>query len=186
MIALRNEETLPPLVAWPSAPSSFSWISTTLLPIRKRPPISNIRLFPVIGASAIGTVNSTFVRLITQEIEHSKITRVTSASVRPSLRALSCCSGGSLPARIEIKITLSIPSTISNAVSVSREIQICGSVSHSIISQAQRRPHARSTHRCNPSTFPAVRSTAAPTPPRSAHTATTPGGRAKDSPGPDS
>ena len=41
-------------------------------------------------------------------------------------------SGGSFPARMEIKMMLSTPSTISSAVSVASAIHICGSVSHSM------------------------------------------------------
>ncbi len=48
------------------------------------------------------------------------------ASERPSNRARLRCSGGSLSDRIEMKITLSIPSTISNAVSVSNATHTSG------------------------------------------------------------
>src|ERR1044071_6571112 len=59
-------------------------------------------------------------------------TRVMSASERPSFRAFACFSAGSFPARIEMKITLSMPRTISRPVRVRSEIQICGSVSQSM------------------------------------------------------
>jgi hypothetical protein len=46
------------------------------------------------------------------------MTRITIASVRPRLRAFACCSLGSFDARIEMKITLSTPRTISRTNSV--------------------------------------------------------------------
>src|SRR5687767_7698989 len=58
--------------------------------------------------------------------------------MRPIVRALACCAAGSLPARIEMKMMLSTPSTISSTVNVIRLIQICGSLTqanHSIGAQ---------------------------------------------------
>ena len=51
---------------------------------------------------------------------------MTIASIRPIVRARFTWSAGSLPARIEMNTMLSMPRTISSAVSVSRAIQICG------------------------------------------------------------
>ena len=51
----------------------------------------------------------------------------------PMRRANSRRAGGSLSTRIEMKITLSIPSTSSSAVSVANAIQASGLVSSSSI-----------------------------------------------------
>ena len=46
---------------------------------------------------------------------------------RPMRRARSCCSAGSLPARIEMKMTLSMPSTISSTRQRDeRDQSVCG------------------------------------------------------------
>ena len=52
--------------------------------------------------------------------------RVTSANVNPNLRALSRCESGNLPDKIEMKITLSMPKTISSNVSVNSATQPAG------------------------------------------------------------
>ena len=52
--------------------------------------------------------------------------RMNIASPRPSCRAFFCWAAGSLPARIEMKITLSTPSTISRNVRVTSAIQASG------------------------------------------------------------
>src|SRR3954449_11098509 len=67
-----------------------------------------------------------------QAIEASKASRLSTASARPSRRAESRRSSGNRPTRIAMKTRLSIPSTISSAVSVTRLAQIFGSASHSI------------------------------------------------------
>ena len=67
-----------------------------------------------------------------QTIEASKARRVISASASPTCRARFWRSGGNRPATIAINTRLSMPSTISRAVSVTRLAQICGSVSQSI------------------------------------------------------
>ena len=67
-----------------------------------------------------------------QAIEASSPRREVSASANPICLARSCCSAGSRPARIAINTRLSIPSTISSAVSVKRLAQRPGSVSQSI------------------------------------------------------
>src|SRR3990170_7980899 len=69
---------------------------------------------------------------IIHESEKSNATRDITAIERPSVRARFRSSKGSLPARIEMKMTLSTPRTSSSEVSIKREIQICGSISHSI------------------------------------------------------
>src|SRR5579863_4297109 len=61
-------------------------------------------------------------------MDKSKRTRVMSASSRPIVRARPRRAGGNLPERIEMKMTLSMPRTISRAVSVSRLIQMLASV----------------------------------------------------------
>src|SRR5688572_21588782 len=61
----------------------------------------------------------------------SSMSRVMSASARPTLRAFDCCSTGRRPARIEMNTRLSMPSTISSAIRVMRLAQICGSEIHS-------------------------------------------------------
>jgi len=57
---------------------------------------------------------------------------VTMASVRPVLRARRCSPAGSFPARIEMKMMLSMPRTISSTVRVRRAIQVSGEVSQVI------------------------------------------------------
>ncbi len=51
------------------------------------------------------------------------------AMLSSSGRARPCCAAGSFPARIEMKMMLSMPRTISSTVSVTRLIQRLGSVS---------------------------------------------------------
>ncbi len=58
------------------------------------------------------------------------------ASANPTWRARFCCPAGSLPARIEMKMTLSMPRTTSSTVSVTRAIQISGLVNQSMRSSA--------------------------------------------------
>src|SRR6516164_2812487 len=64
-----------------------------------------------------------------QTIEASNARRVISASASPTCRARFWRSGGNRPATIAINTRLSMPSTISRAVKVTRLAQICGSVS---------------------------------------------------------
>ena len=58
--------------------------------------------------------------------------RETMARSRPTRRAPFCWRAGSFPARIEMKMMLSIPSTISRAVNVRKPIQTPGCVIHSM------------------------------------------------------
>jgi hypothetical protein len=92
------------------------------------------------------TVNSGSVSRITQESEKSSRMRVIIASPRPMVRAFGCCSLGSLPERMEMKITLSMPRTTSSTVKVSRPIQIWGSEIHSIAGLPPALPRRRADH----------------------------------------
>jgi hypothetical protein len=67
------------------------------------------------------------VRPITQLSENSSSSRETIAKPRPSRRALSRSSGGRRPTRMEMKMMLSTPRTISRAVSIAKAIQMLGS-----------------------------------------------------------
>ncbi|MDN5760230.1 MAG: hypothetical protein L0H59_17190, partial [Tomitella sp.] len=105
-------------------PSSFWWISWVALPIRNRPP--PIRIRSRHENACPNSENSGAVRPTIQAIASSRPNRVIAASMMPRRRALSRRSGGNLPARIEMKMMLSMPSTSSSAVSVARAIQISG------------------------------------------------------------
>ena len=76
-----------------------------------------------------GTVKSGAVIFVRMKMKFSSSTRVMSASARPMLRALPCWSAGSLPERIEMKMMLSTPRTISRTVSVTRLSHASGFVS---------------------------------------------------------
>src|SRR5215217_688841 len=90
--------------------------------MRKSPPPSRIRSRPEKSWWAI--VNQGSVRLAIQLIERSNRIRMIIASDRPTRRARSRSSRGNRSARIEIKITLSMPRTISSTVKVSNAAQI--------------------------------------------------------------
>src|SRR3989442_1188191 len=66
-----------------------------------------------------------------------------SARLRPVCRALACCSGGNLPARMEMKTMLSMPRMISSTVSVSKLTQISG-----LVSQSMARNHGEAPSDC--------------------------------------
>jgi hypothetical protein len=132
-ITLMNDAATRP-EACPSSPSSLSWISKVLLPSRNNPPPIRIRSRPETACPS--AVKSGVVRRAIQAIENSSSTRVSIAPSSPIFRARFCWSGGSFPERIEMKMMLSTPRTISRKVSVARAIQICGSVSQSIISSS--------------------------------------------------
>ena len=68
----------------------------------------------------------------TQARPHSRMIRVISASPNPHWRALRCWAAGSFPLRIEMKMMLSMPRTISSTVNVNKLIQISGLEIHSI------------------------------------------------------
>src|SRR5437773_5537832 len=59
----------------------------------------------------------------------SSAMRVPIAPTSPIRRALPCCAFGSFPAIIEMKMMLSMPSTISSSVNVSKPTQASGCVS---------------------------------------------------------
>jgi len=117
-------------LACPSSPSSLSWISCVALARRKSPPPTSIRSRP--ENSWPKTAKSGAVRRMIHASDRRSTNRVTIAPRSPSRRADRCCSLGSFPARMEMKITLSMPRTTSRAVSVTRAIQISGLVSQSI------------------------------------------------------
>src|SRR5690606_29706874 len=78
------------------------------------------------------TWNRSAVRRITQVIDSNSRMRVPMASARPKKRALGCCSTGKRLTRMEMKMMLSMPRTISRAVRVRNATQISGLLSHSI------------------------------------------------------
>ena len=80
--------------------------------------------------SKVNAVNSGWVSLIIRVIENNNAIRMTIASMSPIVRPLACWCCGNLPARIAMKIILSMPSTISRAVRVMSASQISGFVSH--------------------------------------------------------
>ena len=58
--------------------------------------------------------------------------RVSIAKARPTTRARGCCATGSLAARMEMKMMLSMPSTSSSSVRVAKATHISGSRTHSM------------------------------------------------------
>src|SRR5512145_504520 len=78
-------------------------------------------------------VNHGVVSLLIHASENSSRTRVSIAASSPRRRARACWFAGSLPDRIEMKMTLSTPRTISRKVSVARAIQTWGSENDSIM-----------------------------------------------------
>jgi hypothetical protein len=117
-------------LASPSSPSSFSWISRVALVSRKRPPTSRIRSRPEMPLP--NTENRGDVSRAIQAREASRPMRMNMASPSPSRRALGCCALASLPTRMEMKMMLSIPSTISKTVRVSSATQLSGLVIQSM------------------------------------------------------
>ncbi|CPM70098.1 Uncharacterised protein [Bordetella pertussis] len=88
---------------------------------RNRPPSMRIRSLP---ENDIGpTENHGVVSVTSQDITDSRPRRMSSARLSPTMRARSRCAGGSLSARMAMKIRLSIPSTISRTTKVSRELR---------------------------------------------------------------
>ena len=85
-------EVRPPPVAWPSSPSSASWISVTAFHIRNRPPAIRIRSRTENPWSPM--VNSGSLRPTIQEIVSSRRIRIPIARPRPIVRARSRCSAG--------------------------------------------------------------------------------------------
>ena len=72
------------------------------------------------------------VRLITHTIDSSSAMRMNIARNRPVRRARSRRPGGSFPATIAMKMTLSMPRTISRTVSVRRAAHPSAVVIHSM------------------------------------------------------
>jgi hypothetical protein len=58
------------------------------------------------------------VRLMMNEMLSRRRMRVMTARPIPRVRAFACCFAGSLDERMAMKITLSMPRTISSAISV--------------------------------------------------------------------
>ena len=73
------------------------------------------------------------VRPISHTSRLSRMMRNTSASSRPIWRARFACSLGMRETITEMKMTLSMPSTISSAVNVNSATQASGLVSNSIM-----------------------------------------------------
>ena len=72
----------------------------------------------------LGIVNKSLVSPITQLIVRSKPIRISIARLRPTFRAAACWCLGSFPAKMARNTTLSMPSTISSPVSVSRATRL--------------------------------------------------------------
>src|SRR5688572_26002905 len=80
------------------------------------------------------TLNRSVVRPMTQLSENSSSRRESIAKPSPRRRALSLRWSGSRPTRMEMKMMLSTPRTISRAVSIAKAIQVLGSSRISIVS----------------------------------------------------
>lgn len=85
---------------------------------------------------------------MTQVMQRSSSIRVTIAKARPRKRAFARCASGSLSTRMEIKTMLSIPSTISMTVSVSRAIQASGLLIHEKSKVVEAIKGVKSVMRC--------------------------------------
>src|SRR5262249_42644881 len=111
--------------------STSLWISRVPLTIRKGPP--PIRMISRQDTPISNTVNSGSVRPISQVRPKSIMIRNTNASDRPICRTSreSCCSQREV--RIEMKIKLSMPSTISSTDNVTSASQALGSSRSSIM-----------------------------------------------------
>ncbi|MNE42950.1 hypothetical protein D3C80_1371020 [compost metagenome] len=104
--------------------STFSWISLVAFHSRNKPPAIRImsfheKLWP--NTSITGSVSCTI-----QATVLSSARRMTRAMLIPMRRALERYSMGSLLVRMEMKIRLSMPSTISMATKVARATQAVG------------------------------------------------------------
>ncbi len=114
-----------------STPSRRSCSSMVALNSKKMPPTRRIRSRP--EKLKAPSENSGVVSVTSQDTMVSRPRRMPIASDRPSRRALSRWCGGSLSARIAMKIRLSMPRTISSSTSVNRPTQMVGSKSHSML-----------------------------------------------------
>ena len=68
------------------------------------------------------------------------------------VRPLPCCSGGSFPVRMEMKMMLSMPRTISSRVSVPRATQALGSAIQSNMGEGRSEGRASYTRASGEST----------------------------------
>ena len=113
------------ITARPPAPASCGatgstvwWISRVAFQTRNRPPAMRIRSRqekPWPKAVKIGAVSCTITAMVARSPS-----RRTRARPMPIRRARACWSAGSLLVRMEMKIRLSMPSTISITTSVAR------------------------------------------------------------------
>src|SRR5512134_202367 len=117
-------------LACPCSPSSLSWISKVLFAIRNRPPTMRMRSRPEIGWPS--TAKSGAVSRMIHVSDSSRPMRISIASASATRRARPCSLSGSFPARIEMKMMLSMPSTISRTVRVASAIQVSGEVSQAM------------------------------------------------------
>ena len=74
-------------------------------------------------------VKSSFFNEMIQPMASRNTTRTPPAANRPTRRARSCWSAGSFEARIEMKITLSTPSTTSRVSRAASAVHAAGSES---------------------------------------------------------
>ncbi|MCY1227726.1 hypothetical protein D9M72_400120 [compost metagenome] len=120
------------LAAPPSSASSSAetwwWISRVAFQTRKAPPA--IRMMSRHDSPWPRMVNTGSVSLTMKAMVASRPRRITSARLMPILRAFSRMASGSLLVRIEMKIRLSIPSTISMATRVASAAHAAGSCSN--------------------------------------------------------
>ena len=115
---------------------------------QESPPPIMIRSRHENACAAMASTGS--VSLAIQVMPPSSASRVPRATASPNLRASAWRSTFTRPTRTAMNTRLSIPSTISSAVSVRRPAQICGSLSQSIsasgpdqvVSRAGRLPTA--------------------------------------------
>ncbi|MCY1246675.1 hypothetical protein D9M72_599370 [compost metagenome] len=117
--------------------STAWWISLVAFHTRNRPPAMRIRsrqekavskVSPWKPRSKTGAVRPTIQPMVARRPR-----RMISARPMPMRRVRWRCSGGSLFDRIEMKIRLSIPSTISMTTRVTRAAQAAGSVSSGVM-----------------------------------------------------
>src|SRR5690606_27084280 len=121
-------------------PSPRSWSSTVPFSRRNSPPMIRIRSRCENDSRPMENQGS--VSFTNQEMTDSSARRMPSASDKPTTRARSRWSGGSLSTRMAMKIRLSMPSTISSRTSVNRPAQAEGSDIHSNSISLPRTRHA--------------------------------------------